>query len=251
MKILRPLLLCALLAGRVAGQTPEQMFQKGNGLYQEAKYPEARDAYETVLHNGYASGELYYNLGNAYYKMGNVALAILNYERAARLMPGDEDLQHNLQLANLMIVDRIEPVPRLFLWDYWDAVKNALSLNALAWTTYAVFLLIIAFLVLVALTRSYALRKVGFLGAVTSGVVLLALIGTLAVRMSDARRTDEAIITASFAPVKNSPDTKSSDAFVLHAGVKVWMTDRVTEWIKIRLADGKVGWVEQNQVEVI
>jgi SH3-like domain-containing protein len=101
------------------------------------------------------------------------------------------------------------------------------------------------------LTRSYAFRKTGILTAVTCVVVLVALIGTLVVRMSDARRTDEAIVTVAFTPVKNSPDTKSSDAFVLHAGVKVWMTDRVTEWIKIRLADGKVGWVEQNAVEVI
>jgi SH3-like domain-containing protein len=51
--------------------------------------------------------------------------------------------------------------------------------------------------------------------------------------------------------VKNSPDAKSSDAFVLHGGVKVQLIDSVGGWSKVRIADGKVGWLEASAVEVI
>ena len=120
------LTLCLMsTAGPVWAQSPEQSFDQANLLYQQNKFGEARDAYEAIVHEGFVSGELYYNLGNAYYKTGDLGKAILNFERALRFMPNDDDLKHNLQLANLMIVDRIEPTPRLFLWDDWDGVKSA------------------------------------------------------------------------------------------------------------------------------
>ena len=111
-------------------QSPEQVFQQGNALYQQGKFAEAAGVYEAILKSGSVSGELLFNLGNAYYKTGNMGKAILQYERALRLMPGDDDLRHNLQLANLLIVDRIEATPRLFLWDWWEGLKHALSLRA-------------------------------------------------------------------------------------------------------------------------
>src|SRR5512141_279622 len=92
-------IVLAALPMRLCAQTPEQRFEQGNEAYQQGKMSEAVEIYESILRNGYLSGPLYYNLGNAYYRAGNIPRAILNYERALRLMPGDEDLHHNLQLA--------------------------------------------------------------------------------------------------------------------------------------------------------
>ncbi len=60
-------LLCSGTA--LLAQNPEQVFEEGNRLYQEKTFSEARDAYESLLNNGYLGGDLYYNLGNAYYKL--------------------------------------------------------------------------------------------------------------------------------------------------------------------------------------
>src|SRR5512141_3017076 len=89
----------AVLPARMRAQTPEQRFEPGNEAYQQGKMSDALAIYESILRNGYVSGPLYYNLGNAYYRAGNIPRAILNYERALRFMPGDDDLRHNLQLA--------------------------------------------------------------------------------------------------------------------------------------------------------
>jgi tetratricopeptide (TPR) repeat protein len=245
------LLLCICAAGTLLAQNPEQVFQQGNMLYQQGSLEEARKAYEALLGQGYVSGELYYNLGNVYYRTGNIARGILFYERAARLIPQDEDLQHNLTLANLRINDRIEPTPRLFLWDWWASLKNALSLQSLTWMVFVAYLLVIASLAMLLLGGSYAVRRAGLISAAGTGAAFLLLLAMFIGRLADLEATDEAIMMAAVTTVKNAPDAKSSDAFVLHSGVKLRVVDRVSEWVKIRLADGKQGWVERSAIEVI
>lgn len=246
------LTLCLMsTAGPVWAQSPEQSFDQANLLYQQNKFGEARDAYEAIVHEGFVSGELYYNLGNAYYKTGDLGKAILNFERALRFMPNDDDLKHNLQLANLMIVDRIEPTPRLFLWDDWDGVKSAFSLRTLTWMCYGVFVLLMALISLGILSRTYRLRRFVLLSGSTAAAVLILLVVILIGKIGDATRTNGAVVTAKITTVKNSPDEKSSDAFVLHSGVKLTITDSVNDWFKVRLADGKVGWMEKNAAEII
>ena len=245
------IILALVAAATLHAQNPAQLFEQANRLYQEGKINEAREEYESILSNGYVSGELYYNLGNAYYKNADFAHAILNYERALRLMPNDDDLRHNLQLANLMITDKIEPTPRLFVWDYWDDVKNAFSLQSITWTTYGAFLLVVVSLGMIVLARTYSLRKVGVMSSAGTLLVFALLLVVFSAKISDAGKNDEAIVLAPITAIKNSPDPKSSDAFVLHAGVKVQINDRVNDWFKIRLADGKVGWMENGAAEVI
>ncbi len=251
LRILFCIALLATGAGIGKAQPADQLFQQGNIYYQQGNYAAAAERYESILKSGVTSGELHFNLGNAYYKQGDMGKAILHYERALRLMPADEDLMHNLQLANLLIVDKIEVAPRLFIWDAWDAVKAWFSLSGITWTVWVVFLFTAAAVVLVLLARRYVLRKVGIIAAIAFGVVLLLTVVVLLDKAAEAGRDDEAIVIAQIATVKNSPDARSSDAFVLHAGVKVRVTDSVGDWLNIRLADGKAGWVEGRTVERI
>ncbi len=232
-------------------QSPEALFAEADSEYIRQNYPRTIELLESIVHNGYASGELFYNLGNAYYRAGNIARAILNYERARRLMPEDEDLRHNLQIAGTMITDRIEPTPRLFLWEWWDGLKAAFSLRAITWTAYAFYLLFLSAVCLVILARRYLLRSIGLWAAGASAVLLGLTLIVMYAKVSEIHRTDEAVMMQSVVTVKNSPDEKSSDAFVLHAGLRVNMIDRVGSWVKIRLADGKVGWVLDSSLEQI
>jgi tetratricopeptide (TPR) repeat protein len=240
-----------MLVTTVRAESPEEAFDRGNLLYQQNKFVEARDTYEAIIREGYVSGDLFYNLGNAYYKTGDVGKAILNFERALRFMPNDDDLRHNLQLANLMIADRIEPTPRLFLWDYWDGVKGAFSLTVLTWTCYGLFVVLMALLCTGTLARTYRTRRLVLLGGSVDSIVLILLVVLLVGKIGDVNRTDAAVVIAKITTVRNSPDPKSTDAFVLHSGVKVTITDGVNDWYEIRLADGKVGWMEKSAAEVI
>lgn len=246
-----PVLFLLFVVGALHAETTEQVFDQANQAYQQGKFTEAIEKYEMILHSGLVSSEVYYNLGNAYYKAGNIGKAILNYERALRVTPTDDDILHNLQLANLMLTDRIEPTPRLFIWDWWDEIKGAFSLGAITWVSYLFFFLVLGSIAAMMLATTYALRRAGFVAALGSSLLLMIALVIFFGKLNDVQRSDMAIVTANITTIKNSPDPKSTDAFVLHSGVKVFITDKVNDWLKIRLADGKVGWMEQNACEVI
>ena len=151
----------------------------------------------------------------------------------------------------MVITDRIEPAPRLFVWDYWDGIKNWFSLPGLTLTVYLFYVLVAVMASIFFLARTFALRKIAILAGAGSFVLFLFLLVVLIARLGDVTRTDEGVVMSQIVTVKNSPDAKSSDAFVLHGGVKVQLIDSVGGWSKIRIADGKVGWLEASAVEVI
>jgi tetratricopeptide (TPR) repeat protein len=249
----RLLLALVLSAGAsfAVAQSPDQLYQQADSLYQQKRFAEARELYEAVVSNGYVSGDLLYNLGNTYYRLGDLGRAILNYERARRYLPGDDDLRHNLQLANLRVVDRIEPTPRLFLWDWWDGIKGAISAQSAVWLVFVCLLLLAAAAITMMLSRAYGVRKIALISGLVA-VFLLAFTVVLAIqKIAETDRQDEAVVVAEITTVKNSPDQRSTDAFVLHAGVKVRLIDSVNDWVQIRLVDGKVGWMERAAVVTI
>jgi SH3-like domain-containing protein len=54
------------------------------------------------------------------------------------------------------------------------------------------------------------------------------------------------------ATVKSTPAAQGTDLFILHEGTKVNITDgSMRQWKRIRVADGKEGWVETSQIEII
>jgi tetratricopeptide (TPR) repeat protein len=245
------ILATVLLVCGSHAQTVEQRYQQGNTAYQQGKFAEAVAAYESILKAGYTGGEICFNLGNAYYKQGNMGMAVLYYERALRFLPADDDVRHNLQLANLQIVDRIDPAPRLFVWEWWDGIKHVFSLNGITWMAWLAVVLCAGSIALILLARTYALRKAGFIASVATGFILLVVITIFAGKIIDANSTEDAVVIVQIATAKNSPDPQSSDAFVIHAGLKVRITDAVGDWIRIRLVDGKVGWLEVKAAERI
>src|SRR5512133_3865306 len=104
-----------LVAGGFTNVRGENVLvEKANKAYTDGMYAEAADLYKKVAASGYAAPELYYNLGNACFKLNDFPGAILWYERARRLDPGNEDITFNLNVANSKIADKIEPVPEMF-----------------------------------------------------------------------------------------------------------------------------------------
>ncbi len=239
------------LAHGVFGQTPDDAFNRGNDLYRSGKYQEAAREYESIINQGTVSPEIYFNLGNAYYRMENLAQAILAYERAARLRPNDPDIRHNLRLLNLKTVDRIEPVPELFLIQWMRSVSSLASPETVRGIFVAGWIALFGSLAaMVFFVRRTALRIFRIVLIVSFVVVVLSgsMLGLQALR---SKAPEQAIITAQTITAKSSPDEKSVDAFVVHEGLKVRLTDSVAGWVKITLADGKVGWIRANDCEKI
>lgn len=250
---MKRLLLLVFLALPAAAQEEQlaSVFDEANRLYLEQKYEAAAGKYESIVRNGWSSAEVYYNLGNAYYKLGRVQYAVLNYERAKRLAPNDEDLLVNLQLANQQLTDTVEAVPELFVYAWADALLTLFTLDAMVVMMYVLFLLTLGLFSLFLFTGTVEWKRRLLLSGMVCALLLFIGAANYAVQSYRENTTEFAVVMADVANIKSAPDKGGNDLFVIHRGLKVQVLDAVNTWRKIRLADGKVGWVPQQLIEII
>jgi tetratricopeptide (TPR) repeat protein len=252
MKLARILSLFFLFAFSVIKAADHQdVFISANDAYSKGKFEEAIKLYESIIKDSRESYSLYYNLGNAYFKSGNIAQAILNYERAKKLNPDDEDINANLKLAYLKTEDKIEAAPSLFLEQWQSGVTD--QMNEKSWSVLVIVSLICGFLFFSVYVWSYkkSLKQTGFF--VGSGFLILAII-TFFIAKDKYERTrysDSGIITSSSVTVTGSPSEKGTRLFLLHEGTKVKITEENADWTEIKIANGNVGWVKTNNLQKI
>lgn len=249
MKIFFAIFLFAALP-LFAGEADDLM-HRGNANYQKQQFSEAAGCYEKILAQGYSGADVYYNLGNAYFKQGRLGLAILNYERALRLSPRDEDIKYNLRIANARTADRISEMPKMFLLEWWDGILGIFSVAGWTWFSYFLFVILLCAVALFVFIRKAEMKRFIFISAmgVAAFLILSVIFTFINIRKESALRP--AIITASAATAKLSPDEQSGDAFLMHEGTKVYIEDKVEVWTKVKLADGKTGWVRTGEVTKI
>lgn len=230
----------------------EALFDQGNRLYQEGDFGGAAASYEAVLEGGFESAEVYYNLGNANFRLGEIGLAILNYERAARLNPRDEDVQANLALVGQMLQDRIEPLPRFWVLsvaDWWMTLVPQRWLGPMVALCYLA-LGVAAVLLVLGRTRG---RRAALRRAVHASLTATILLGgTLLAREAGLGRAEEAVVMPAEARVLSAPSEEGGlTVFTVHEGTKVRIDRRAEDWAEIVLADGKVGWLPLDVLEII
>ncbi len=227
-------------------QSPEQQLEAGNQYYNEANYEEAINTYLHLLSQGYTSDVLLYNTGNAYFKLKDIPSAILYYEKALKLNPAHEDIQHNLQVANSMIVDKIEVIPEIFFRVWWKTFYNMMSANGWAWVSVIFFLLTLAAIYLYLSAAQTSIRKISFFGGILLIFMTIATFGLASQKYYYTREVNEAIIFVPTITAKSSPAQSSVDLFVLHEGTKVALLDQTSGWTKIKIANGSVGWLPDS-----
>lgn len=231
--------------------TPDELIQQANEAYTKKTYAQSIDLYEQVLRSGFESSQLYYNLGNACFKQNQYPQAILNYERAIRLNPGNENIQFNLKLVNSKIVDKIESVPRFFLITWWEQINSLTSVNGWAWTGVILFFISLVLFALFFFAKSSGIRKSAFWLGFSFLIFFFFSIHFAFRSYKNLMSHDEAIVFTPSVTVKSSPDSNSVDLFVVHEGTKVAVVDRIGDWMEIRLANGSVGWLQNSSVELI
>jgi hypothetical protein len=251
MKRFRFLVYFLFFASFAFAEEVQIQFEQANQIYRNGDYKNAVIAYEKINKNGYCTPDLYFNLANAYFKLDNIANSILNYERAKKLSPNDEDINYNLKIANLKVVDKIEPIPRLFFIEWRNSTGRIFSSNS--WATIAIIALwlgIICFSIF-RISRSPNFRRIIFFcGVFILFVSLLSLV--FGVQQNQVEKSENVgIIFSTSVNVKSSPDENGTDLFILHEGVKVEILDKVEKWRKIKLADGKIGWMPEETIEII
>ena len=219
--------------------------------YSAEQYDDAAEIYQSILIGYGDSYEIYYNLGNAYYKTGKIALAILNYERALLIRPGDSDIRFNLELAKQQTVDKIEPLQDFFLKKWFRSVQNIVGVDSWATIGIVCFVLFILCLVLFFFSKWMRMKKIGFyLGSLLFVAVIVVNIFAYN-QKTELLNREGAIVFAPTVTVKSSPDNSGTDLFVLHEGTKVFIRSSVGDWNEIVLEDGNVGWINKKDITTI
>jgi tetratricopeptide (TPR) repeat protein len=234
-----------------AEDSTDSLIIRGNEAYSEGLYSQSIEYYLQVIDLGFESPELYFNLGNSYFKMNNIPEAILNYEKAKKLDPRNEDILYNLSLANSRIIDKIEAVPELFYITWWKKMKSMVNTDSWARAGIVMSIIFWVCVLIFFISGSVTLKKISF----WSGLLMLLLVVVsflVANQKYNYEMYDQhGIIFTPTVTVKSSPNENSVDLFVIHEGTKVTITDEVEGWKEIRIADGSQGWIRVDTFRLI
>lgn len=227
------------------------LFEQGNALYNDGKYQEAISKYQAILDTEVHSAELYFNLGNAHYKLNNIAPSIYYYEKALQLKPNDSEIKNNLNFAKNMTLDAIDIIPEVGISKVLNNVSGALSFDIWAILAICFVILSVAMFINYIMSEGTKTKRFSF----TFGFVCLFLmVGSLvsAFHKFNLDQSDNpAIVFAQETKVKSEPNLRSEEAFRLHEGTKVQVLDTVENWKKIKLTDGKMGWILAEDIKLL
>ncbi|GAA4279431.1 tetratricopeptide repeat protein [Aquimarina mytili] len=227
----------------------EETFQRAGSLYNQEKYQEAIDTYRSILDSGQESAALYYNLGNAHYKVSNIGPSIYYYEKALELAPNDEDIKNNLAFAQNATIDAIDVIPEGFVSRTIKGFTNMFSYDNWAWISVLCVVLFVILFILYYTADTSSRKRLFFVSS-----WLLLFVGILGVvfafnQYNTLKNDQFAIIFSQEAVVKSEPNLRSEEVFELHEGTKVKVTETVNNWKKIKLADGKIGWIPAEDLK--
>ena len=224
---------------------------EGDSAYIRNDFASAIQIYESLLRKG-ESADVYYNLGNSYYKINEIAKAILNYEKALLLQPGNGDIRANLEIARGKTVDKVEVVPEIFFVTWTKALINSMSVDSWAIWGIVSFLLLIVSLYFFIFSKQVVLKKVGFIAGIIFLIVVVMANVFASKQKEELLNRDTAIIMSPSVTVRSTPSENGTSLFILHEGHKVNIKDdSMKDWKEIRLEDGKVGWVPVGSIEII
>jgi len=221
----------------------QPLLTKANTAYASDSITKAIALYDSILASGKESSELYYNLGNCYYKNKDWANAIWYYEKSLQLT-NNEQAKENLALTKLKIIDRIEALPQLFYKKWWTSTQELL--NTKHWQYLAILSIFLALLFGTLNKLLNKNTKKYYILFLTSALLLFLISGS---SYQNKIAKKEGIIFSSVVVVNSAPTSNSTELFTLHSGTKLEITDRISDWIHIKIANGNSGWILQNSVK--
>ena len=252
MKLLRFIIIVFFIlfgASFCCAESANDVFFRANRQYDDGNFDEAVKLYEQLISQGVVSGNIYYNLGNAYYKTGKKGKAFLNYERANRLIPNNEDLFANISfIKSTLEVKQPEEVYPVYQ-KVWMGLRDSVSVNT--WFVVSVVLFFGVCLILGIGFLNY--RFAGRLRMV-SGILIFLLVVSVTFFIDGynaGRRFKAGVIIVPEAEARYSPSYSGAPAFKLFEAMKARIVRKQGSWTYIRLSKEKSGWVESEAIEAI
>ncbi len=224
----------------------DSLFTIANQDYANQDYSLAIDKYQNILSSEIESSELYYNLGNSYYRINEIHQAIYNYEKSLKLNPNFTEAKENLELCNLLLIDKIDKMPELFYKTYYKKLKKLFPKK---WWKTTSLILIWSFIIIY-LIKIITNRNFNFLQNIILVFSLLFFVIYQDIS-NDSLENKEAIIFSQVIDIMSAPSEKANKLFTLHIGTKVKIKDQIENWVNISLDNGNKGWVALKHLKEI
>lgn len=247
-------IVVCIITGTVlsAAVNPEATFKAANEAFEQKDFSTSISLYEQLLREDYRSEAVLYNLGMACLEQKQLGKAVLYLERALLLKPGDKDARHNLNLIKTQYLqDQLDVIPESFLVRWWKNAYQMMSSGA-----WSVFSLIFIWLAMAGLSiwrigKARTTRKWGFFVGI-SFLLLSILMGNLAYsRYSYEFNNGRGVVMTFESSFRVAPDTDSEALMELHGGTSFKIVSELNSWFKVRLTDGRMGWIKKQDVSLI
>lgn len=242
--------LLTFKAHAIARVEADSLVAQGSRFYASGDHAAALALFDSVGRS-FTSASLLYNIGNCHFKLNDIPRAILYYERALRLAPGDPDVQANLELARQNVVDRVNELPAFTLGSTWGKLRGGRDADQWARRSIWACLLFFAALAAAVAVKDRTIKRILFGSSVLLAFATLMAVGIAAYRHHEVTDDRAAIIMAPKVDVRSEPRANTTVLFVLHKGTKVTILQEANGWNEVQLANGSVGWMPITALERI
>ncbi len=216
-------------------QAADERFTKATISYNNGLYEQAIEGFESLASEGLSSNILY-NLANSYAQNGQTGLAILNYERAARLAPGDSDIRGNLELLRKekTLFQEEQSLSQRFVGllglDRWTILAS------IGFMTFAVSILLPATPKLKSSTRR-----------IVATVSLLVTITSAFGIVGQYRHYHDAVVVVSDARLRISPFESAAASGSIQEGRLLTPGKKHNNYTLIKDETGRSGWLANDE----
>ena len=240
----------SLLSLNMFSADVDALADSAQNYFMQTRYAEAVVLYDSICRMGYSSSDLYYNMGNCYFRLNEIPYSVYYYEKSLMLNPSNSDAEFNLNIANRSLKQVVEVLPKPFYERWGTAVLGIMGTDA--WTIFNIIMLalVLTGIALYLFMGSIALRKLGFSVAVIA-FVLFILTAICAYKSSVMITENNYAVVFEQSMVKSSPNADAVNSFEIFEGLKVNVVDSANGMYNIRLADGKEGWIDANDVKLL
>ncbi|MCG3147637.1 MAG: hypothetical protein PCFJNLEI_01077 [Verrucomicrobiae bacterium] len=225
----------------IAAMAVADDFKAANALFDAGKFAEAVAAYEKIEPK---TAHVFFNLGNAHYRAGQVGRAVLNYERARLIAPGDPDILANLKFAEEKLgVAEVNVSPKLVV-RFFRSLAGART--TAQWTRYEIIGVWATMLLIAAAVWRPRWRSGLVILAVMAGIGLVT--ATAMVIYRNAARP-VAVVVVPKVEARFAPLADATVHFQLGEGTKVAIREDRGQWVFVERADEQQGWVRAEELE--
>ena len=249
MKRLYIILIVVLPWSLLSQSGPNQLFDQANKYYSQSDYGKAASDYQKLVDQGLESSELYYNLANAEYKLGHLGKSILYYEKAKLLSPNNASINKNLSIARDKVQSDILEIPDFLPVRLWKGMAK--SLSPTMWIAVQTLMGVLLLYAIFLFYNKSVVNRIKSLGLIITAFILLLISYAAGKTSHNLLHLHDHGIINDVSMMYSAPDSRSDEIELLTEGVKVKITDRIDDWLKVELMNKNVGWIEIKTIERI